>query len=399
MTVELTPPDLDRITVLLGGLLGLRAEPSMRSRLRRCVLDAAADRTMTARQYVDTLAGDRVAVQDLFDRVTVQETGFFRHPEQFGALVDRVLPTIPGAVRIWCAASANGQEPYSLAMVLAEQGRAGHVLATDVSTGAVNRTAAGRYTGREIRGLSPQRQAAHLSAAGRGWQVTEAVRKKVVVHQHNLLDPIPAEAARCQVVFCRNVLIYFTPEHARAFLTSLADVVPAGTYLFVGSAETIWHITDRFEAVALDDAFVYRSRAQKSTAPPPPRPAGPPPAVEPVRRARPARAATAPEPAAGAGSPAPAEAGLHALRAGDPAGAVIAFRRWAYTEPDNPQAHLHLGLALESAGDHQAARRAFRSARAALDHADPSLLGATTGSYQVAELHRFLTEKGQAIAP
>ncbi|HLL65475.1 MAG TPA: CheR family methyltransferase [Micromonosporaceae bacterium] len=398
MTPE-TAAALDRVGVLLDRLIGLRADPTLRSRLSRCVVDAAASRAMTVERYVDSLPGDDAGMQDLCDRVTVQETGFFRHPDQFRTLVDHVLPNVPGPVRIWCAASANGQEPYSLAMVLAEQGRTGGVLATDISTTALRRTAAARYSEREITMLSPARRAAHLSAVEGGWQVVDGIRKTVSVQSHNLLRPVPAHIASCQIVFCRNVLIYLTPEHRAHFLERLADVVAPGSYLFVGSAETI-RPGDRYDAVYAGGTFVYRARARGLTVQPP-TPVAPrrfatkPATVASPDRRSPRRPVAPPAGTAGPVIP-PAEAAREAARTGDPAAAVTAFRRWAYLEPDDPQAHLHLALALEAMGDDRAARRAFRSARAALDHADPARLDAALGHYDVAELHRLLAEKGRA---
>jgi chemotaxis protein methyltransferase CheR len=415
---------LDRVGSLLDSRIGLRVDLSLRSRLRRCVEDAARSRALTVDRYVDSLGTDDVALQDLLDRVTVQETSFFRHPGQFAALAEHVLPEVAGPARIWCAAAANGQEPYSLAMVLAEQGRAGEVLATDVSAAALRRTTAAWYSDREIRGLSPPRRAAHLTARDGGWQLSAELRSRAKVRPHNLLQPIPPEASGCQIVFCRNVLIYFSAGHTTTFLESLADVLAPGAYLFLGAAETIGPATGRFEPVQLGDSFVYRARARTPRAPIAPAPT-------PARTRRPGgatggaadggtggatgratrapvaapRGAPAPPPArpadadveaaAGAGSATPATTGLEALRTGNPAAAVVAFRQWAYLDPDDPQAHLHLALALEAAGDHRAARRAFRTARAALEHADAARLDASLGSYEVAELHRLLAAKSE----
>jgi chemotaxis protein methyltransferase CheR len=436
---------LDRVGVLLDRLIGLRADPSLRSRLRRCVVDAAQTRGMTVDEYVGCLTADEALVDDLLNRVTVQESGFFRHPEQFAVLAGQVLPAVAGEVRFWCAASANGQEPYSLAMLLAEEGRTGGVLATDVSTAALRRTAEATYSDREIGTLSAARRATHLTRIDRGWKVVEPVRNRVTVRQHNLLGPIPGDVADCQIVFCRNVLIYFKPEHTTAFLERLADRMAPGAYLFVGSAETIWQVTDRFEPIHLGGTFVYRALARASrsarlrgadratqtapgalaaqlpriaarptdaqpptapptappAAPPPaaPRPAAPPPAAPPPAAPRPAAPRpAAPPPAAPPPAERPAaEVGRDAMASGDAAAAVTAFRRWVYSEPDDPAAHLHLALALEAAGDDRAARRAYRSARAALEHADPTELDAVLGNYEVGEMDRLLAEKGRAL--
>ena len=129
----------------------------MRGRLHRAVRDELDDGDHDAATYLDSLAEGGDALQGLLNRVTVQETAFFRHPEQFEVLARDVLPTLPQPVNIWSAGCANGQEPFSLAMLLEEQGIAGSVIGTDLSTTALQRTVAARYVARELSGLSPRR--------------------------------------------------------------------------------------------------------------------------------------------------------------------------------------------------------------------------------------------------
>jgi chemotaxis protein methyltransferase CheR len=143
--------------------LGLRPDPSLLNRLQRCLRDEAAARGDDLERYVARLAGDLDARQSLYDRLTVQETAFFRHPGQFQALAEHVLPAIDGPALIWSAACSNGQEPYSLAMVLDEQAVPGSVIATDVSTQALRRTSEGSYRSRELGGLSPARRERYLT--------------------------------------------------------------------------------------------------------------------------------------------------------------------------------------------------------------------------------------------
>ena len=99
----------------------------------------------------------------------------------------------------------------------------GSVIATDLATAAVRRTAAARYHTRELTGLSPARIARYLTNTDGTWQINKPIRNRVTVFRHNLLDPLPDRIRSCQVVFCRNVLIYFSPHHSRAFLERLAD--------------------------------------------------------------------------------------------------------------------------------------------------------------------------------
>jgi chemotaxis protein methyltransferase CheR len=376
--------------------LGLRPDPSLLNRLQRCLRDEAAARGDDLERYVARLGGDLDARQSLYDRLTVQETAFFRHPGQFQALAEHVLPAIDGPALIWSAACSNGQEPYSLAMVLDEQAVPGSVIATDVSTQALRRTSEGSYRSRELGGLSPARRQRYLTGgSGDDWKVREAVRDRVTVQHHNLIaDPLPDHVGSCHAVFCRNVLIYFSPEQVTAFLTRLAKALAPGACLFLGYAETIWQVMDLFEPIRIGDAFEYHRRR-----------VGPPPLVR-RREGRlgpppPRKLAAPPSPASQAAArrraPALVQVGREATAGGDRQDVIGAFRRHAYLEPDQPIAHLHLGLALEAAGDLPSAQRAYRAARSALGRCEAAAVEAGLGGYRVEELIRLLDSKQEGL--
>jgi chemotaxis protein methyltransferase CheR len=403
---------VDRVAELLHERIGLRAEPSLRGRLRRCIRDDAAGRFDDGETYLASLR-DVDALQRLVDRVTVQETAFFRHPEQFEMLARDVLSTLAQPVTIWSAGCANGQEAYSLAMLLEELGVAGTIVATDISTAALERTQEGRYRDRELTGLSPERIARHLTRSGDGWQVTPNVRNRVRVVRHNLLDPIPGEVAAARLVFCRNVLIYFAPEHIARFLDNVAGVLPQAL-LFLGSAETLWPMSARFETVQVGGTFFYRSHAT------PPRTRVLPPVARHVVRtpdadARPAarvRASVPPHRTRSGVASRPAEPsvddrtaaealsriGEQAMAAGDHEAAVVAFRKCAYLAPHDALAHLHLGLALDAFGDRYAARRAYAAARRALAEGGAHQLAVRAEGYTTDELERLLDSRLEAVA-
>ncbi len=416
---------VDRVEELLRRQIGLRPDSTLRGRLRRSLRDEAATHDQTPDQFVDAVSARPGTLQGLLDRVTVQETGFFRHPDHFRVLAETVLPALTPPVTLWSAASSHGQEAYSLAIVLSELGIEGSVVATDLSTAAVRRTAAGRYSGREMAGLSRERVDRHFTADGDGWQVVPALRQRVSAQLHNLVGPIPDRVRGSQVVFCRNVLIYFSPEHAATFVDRMADAMP-GAAVFLGGAEAMWPLSRRYETVRAGDTFWYRLAATPAAIPPTTAPApraasGPATPVPPVPRrpssppSRPSGRAAGPSlplpvpprsvpvtsipsrrPAPDATVPADlALVGRRALDDGDPAAAVVAFRKCAYLTPEDPVAHLHLALALESAGDAPAARRAYGAARRALLGRDPAAPAPTLGGYAPAELLRLLDAKRQ----
>jgi chemotaxis protein methyltransferase CheR len=407
---------VDRVADMLLHRIGLRPDPTLRGRLRRAVREELDARGQDLTTYLVSVAGAGDALQGLLNRVTVQETAFFRHPEQFEVLARDVLPTLPRPVRIWSAGCANGQEAFSLAMLLEEQGIDGCVIGTDVSTAALKRTAAARYSTRELSGLSHSRIARHLRPTADGWQLNTAIRDRVSTLHYNVLDPLPPKVRSCQVIFCRNVLIYLTPEHTRTFLDRIADAFPPSTVVFLGAAETIWQASARFKAVAVGDTFIYRQaspgdsvveihggmrRARGDTDSTP---------VAPATRMRPRVAAreqqdrdislvrggnrpTGGEPKSSSSAEILAQVGQDAIAAGDFEAAVVAFRKCAFLTPHDPVAQLHLGLALEAAGDEPSAQRAYAAARHALLKADPDETIAGIEGYVAAELSSLLDIK------
>ena len=231
----------------------------------------------------------------------------------------------------------------------------------------------------------------------------------VTVLRHNLLDPIPPHVATCQVVMCRNVLIYFKLRHAESFLERLADAMPRTACLFVGAAETLWQMTDRFEPAQIGVSYVYRpiprgavrrTAAAPSgvTSPQPPSPALSftkplPPRHAPHLVTTPALVS---EPAAQPLDETGQEdgrLGRQLLASGSLQPAIVAFRRWAFLAPDDPTAYFQLGSALDEAEARPSALRAYRAAIAALDRCEPERLVELLHGYNPAELRRLLVDR------
>jgi chemotaxis protein methyltransferase CheR len=403
---------------LLDARIGLKPDISFRPRLARALRDVADAKHMDREELVGALATDAALFDALLERITVQESGFFRHPEQFEILARVLLPKIPPPFRTWSAASANGQEAYSLAMTMNEAGAAGAVLASDVSPGALRRTAMGSYKDREMGGVSVERRRRHFVRAGDGWQARQNLREMVTVQRHNLLDPIPAQVAACQVVMCRNVLIYLKQRHSELFLDRLADMMSRSAYLFVGAAETLWQLTDRFEPAQIGVSYVYRPiprgmTGRKAMAPvratvpvhPPMLPSVSIPQAGPRQVLR----SLVPTVASQAVGP-PAQPfdetgqdhgrlGRELLVAGSIQQAIVAFRQWTYLSPDDPTAHFQLGSAFDAADARVSALRAYRAALAALDRCDPERLVEVLHGFSASELRRLLIDRCLGLHP
>jgi len=402
-----TAPEVRDVASLLERRHGLRFDGAGQGRLARGVREAARRAGTAPGALAGSVATDPGVERDLLDHVTLQETSWFRDEPAWAALRDVLLPAAlrhDPHLEVWSAGCAHGQEAWSAAMLLDELGATGaRVVGSDVSAAAVARAAAARYGPRELRGLGPERLRRHGHAVdGGGWEVAARLRQRVRFTRHGLAtDPPPVTAAHCRVVLCRYVLIYLTPQAAATFLDRVRTVLGPAGVLVVGAAETLWHMTDAFEAEPVGRTYAYRPRP----AAPGPGAAAPPElgagagAARPGERrprarfGRPARRPPggAPRPAREVPAAAPPDAaallhrGEEALGRGDHADAVSAFRAAAFLVPGDPVAHLRLGLALEAQGD-PGARRAFRAARAALDAGGPA--GADP-----AELERLLASR------
>ena len=211
------------------------------------------------------------------------------------------------------------------------------------------------------------------------------------------------------------MLIYLSPRHVRAFLDRIADTFPAATPVFIGAAETIWQISDRFIAVPVGDTFIYRRAIADSagfrtrtrdvsagnglTSTVSAARMNPPRTMvrhqDSQRRSMPVHGPGQPvtEPESITSIDQLAKVAHDAIAVGDFGTAVVAFRKCAYLSPDDPVAQLHLGLALEAAGDEPSAQRAFAAARQALLRADSAHIVAGFEGYASAELASLLDSK------
>jgi chemotaxis protein methyltransferase CheR len=199
-------------------------------------------------------ARDARCVAELIEAAVVGETYFFRHPEQLEVVRQVVLERAPRErpLRIWSAGCATGEEPYTLAMLLRDAGRAGcrdRILATDVSVRALAVAAEATYGPWSLRRLDPVARARHLSGETSIVRVREEVRASVELRRHNLFSE-PAPPGPFDLVVCRNVLIYFDAETARAIAARLLEAVAPGGFLLLGPVEV--PLAERLEAERIE---------------------------------------------------------------------------------------------------------------------------------------------------
>ena len=210
----------------------------------------------------ELLTGDRggALTREVIEAMTTNESFFFRDDKPFQHFRAQILPRLLASrpaeapIRIWSAASSAGQEAYSLAMILAEcrpqtRGRRFEIIGTDISRTQILRAQEGVYTQFEVqRGLPMQMLVQYFRKDGDNWRVTDALRAAVRFKEWNLLSDLQG-LGRFDVVFCRNVLIYFDKMTKAHVLASISRQMAADGLLYLGGAETVLGITDRFVAV------------------------------------------------------------------------------------------------------------------------------------------------------
>jgi chemotaxis protein methyltransferase CheR len=206
------------------------------------------------------LGRDEELLDDVTEAMTTNESFFFRDGKPFDQFRDMVLPHLlehrgnRKSIKVWCAACSSGQEPYSLAMILEENearlaGWKIEILATDISQEILVKAEEGRYSQFEVqRGLPIHLLVKYFKKDGDRWQIDDAIRRMVTFKSFNLLDD-PSAIGQCDVVFCRNVLIYFDQIMKAKVLARIAKIMPHDGFLYLGDAESVLGISDDFNLI------------------------------------------------------------------------------------------------------------------------------------------------------
>jgi chemotaxis protein methyltransferase CheR len=204
---------------------------------------------------------EEAVIVEVVEAMAINETFFYRDKTPFDNFSEAIAPALLAArpaerrIRIWCAAASTGQEPYSLAICLKEMGAqlAGwriEILATDLSLQVLDKARAGIYSQFEVqRGLPIQHLIKYFIPKGETWQVAPEIRAMVEFRQFNLLHDF-APLGMFDVVFCRNVLIYFDQTTKTDILGRIARLLPRDGYLVLGSAEAAFGLTAAFQPLS-----------------------------------------------------------------------------------------------------------------------------------------------------
>ena len=272
----MTPPDYEYLRKLLRDHSGLDLSADKQYLIESRLLPLARKAGLAGiGELVQKLKGGPIAlVTQVVEAMTTNETFFFRDKVPFEHFRDVIMPDVLRAranrksVRIWCAAGSTGQEPYSLAMSLKEMGAAlggwrVEIVATDLSQDVLEKSRAGIYSQFEVqRGLPIQLLVKYFKQQGELWQINADIRAMVQHRQFNLLHDF-SQLGTFDVIFCRNVLIYFDQETKSNIFGRLAKTVEPDGFLVLGAAETVVGLTEAFRPVS-DKRGLYRPSGAQS---------------------------------------------------------------------------------------------------------------------------------------
>lgn len=232
----------------------------LKERLREKKLESLQD-------YYRLILSDKEEMRTMLDSVTTNLTRFFRNQPHFDALINYVIPNVVEMkrkqgkwnVRIWSAGCSTGEEPYTIAMVLKEylpSGFSFEVLASDISLKSLMVGKQGFYSDSRITGVPPEYLNKYFTQVSGGYQIKEDIMKCVRFDYHNLKHD--SGQRNLDVVFCRNVLIYFDEAAQLATINRFWDSMAPKSYLFIGHSESLFGMKTQFEFLKTNWACLYQ---------------------------------------------------------------------------------------------------------------------------------------------
>jgi chemotaxis protein methyltransferase CheR len=273
--------EVERFRAFVAARLGLSFDDAKLGFLEEVMHHQAQALGQSPAAYLgglESAAAGRGALRALAQELTVNETYFFRNRDQFRAFGQAVLPARVAArsgarcLNILSAGCASGEEPFSVAMILREQltdpAWSVNLKAVDVNPAMLEKARKGRYSSWSLRETPEQTRRRWFSREGAHFVLDPSVREAVQFEECNLAEPHPGlwQHEVYDVVFCRNVIMYFTPELARMLVARIAAALAPGGYLFLGHAETLRGLSHDFHLEHTHDTFYYRRRSALESA-------------------------------------------------------------------------------------------------------------------------------------
>ncbi len=271
-TLLLTPNSFNFISTLVRNKAAIVLEPSKSYLIESRLNPVARDNGLESLEdLVSALQrpGSQALTQQVVEAMTTNETSFFRDLHPFDALRQQIIPELiekrakDRTITIWSNACSSGQEVYTIAMIIREhfpelQGWKLKLIASDLSTQILDKARQGIFNQTEVnRGLPMPLLLKNFEKKGIGWQIKEEIRKMVDFKVINLIEPFPVMQSP-DIVFLRNVLIYFAPEVKRDILNKVRKIMKPDGFLFLGGAETTMNLNVAFERVQIGKAVCYK---------------------------------------------------------------------------------------------------------------------------------------------
>jgi len=267
---NLTEHELSEIASLIEKRSGILFDQSRERFFSTRVKDHLfAKKMRRGADLIRTLKSSNVEYEALLERLLTQETSFFRYPHVFDAIEKKVLPELhvkkfwenPRTLRMWSAACSTGEEAYSLAITLADsldfaEAWNIHILATDVSRKALQHAERGVYSPRALGELTPKQVESAFAKVGDQFMVKARLRNLVTFTQQNLVEA--TYMGRFDVIFCMNVLIYFSEEKRKQVIKHLYDALEPGGYLVLGHADSVAGAGVKVETIIHQDVRLYQ---------------------------------------------------------------------------------------------------------------------------------------------
>lgn len=274
---NISPQDYDRFKLFLeqacGILLGEGKQYLISSRLTKLLRDENISSVSALLQAIE-MRQPRHLRDAVIDAMTTNETSWFRDQSPFVILAEEVFPEMDEAskrqCKIWSSACSSGQEPYTISIALSEYlGRVSasclgstQIVATDISMSMLTTAKQAEYDeGILGRGLTAERKRQFFKPIGDRWKVADEVMRRVRFNEQNLLLPY-GSLGKFDIIFCRNVLIYFSADRKKDILNRMALALNPGGYLFLGASETISGYSDAFEMIRSAHGVFYRLKAK-----------------------------------------------------------------------------------------------------------------------------------------
>lgn len=261
--MEVNETDFERLVVYVKHMVGINLEGKETLAVARLNNHINALGCISLGEYLDLVSNDITGKESekLINFLTTNHTYFWREERHFEYMHSVVLPTLRDRcsserdIRIWCAASSTGEEPYTLAMLMEEYFAPLQdewdttILATDVSTAVLETAAIGRYPADSIQSLPIAWQQRYFKKEGEWVAIKDELKQRVLFRRLNLIDAFPFKK-KLHIIFARNVLIYFDDQIKKNVIEKMTDVLEDGGYLFIGTTESVGKMNDRLQCVA-----------------------------------------------------------------------------------------------------------------------------------------------------